>query len=177
MYRNITRERIDKPNDRSHRRVLVDLHPLAERVEDLYHDYIGTAESHLDVMLTENWTQRKFFDILYFVMGHYDEDLFAQYLRWSMIDSDLVDDYIADASQLIQEYFMEIYGVHYEWLSNMAFYRQPGIEDPLILVFIHMTDYRIHHPEGKDTHFPWFLYGLRDVSDRYHADRWYRDHP
>lgn len=176
MYRNITRETVDRPEDGQYRRVLVDLHPLAERIEALYNDYIGAAQSHLDVILTETWSQRKFFDILYFMMGHYDEDLFVQYLRWSMVDSDLVDDYINDASQLIQEYFMDIYGIYYDWLTNMAFYRQPGISDPLIVVFIHITDYRLYRPEGKDNQFPWFLYGLRDVTDRYHTHQRYRDY-
>lgn len=154
------------------RRVLVDLNPLKDKIEILYDQYIHSAKSHFELVTSEDFSQRKFFDILYYTMGLYEEETFIQYLRWSMVDSDLVEDYLQDAARTIEDEFIELYGVGYRWLGEMAFYQISKIRDPMFVIFIDRNDYRINRPEGEGVSFPWFLYGLRAMRDRYRGDEY-----
>ena len=149
------------------RYVMVDLTDLRHRYEHLYELYKRAVSDAGQIPVSDHgkFTHRMFFQLLYYSMGYYDHDDFYQYCRWSMIDSDYLDDFLMDVEVTTQEYFTDIYGDYYRWCSDMAFYREPHIRDPMIVVFLSKALYDFIKPEGTDIDFPWYCYGINHKHD------------
>ena len=162
----------DHLDDPLMRYVMVDLTDLRERYEYLYRLYQASVKDHDDLLLSEAFTHRMFFQLLYYAMGCYDHEGFYQYGRWAMMDSDHLDDFLVDIEVATQEYFMEIYGEQYTWLSQMAFYRVPRIDDPMMVVMVTRATYDYERPEGRDVQFPWYCYRIETAPVRYGREAW-----